>query len=107
VTDEEKARGRGRGATGTPVAVQAGATAPTALVASAAPLDPDDSDNRTKVPVAWALANGERVLGLPGRELVAALGERDPEEEMTLNAVRKAVSEWREQVQNPDAAEEA
>lgn len=70
------------------------------------PLEPDDSEGRTKVPRDWAINNGERVLGIPKHELVAALHE-DEREELTLNAVRKTVDQWRAKVQNPDTAEEA
>jgi hypothetical protein len=72
---------------------------------AAAPLSEEDSQNRTTVPRVWALENGERVLGIPRHELEAALGE-DEREELTLNAVRKAVDTWRGQVQNPDTAQE-
>lgn len=111
MTDEEKTRGRGTRAAGdaavettrptTPVAATPGTRA-----AGAAPLDEDDSAGRTKVPVSWLLEHGERTLGIPRRDLVAALQEQ--EDDLTLNAARKAVERWRAQVQNPDvAAEEA
>lgn len=72
---------------------------------AATPLSEDDTQGRTKVPMSWALENGQRVLGIPRHELVAALGE-DEREELTLNAVRKAWEDWRDKVQNPDVAEE-
>lgn len=70
------------------------------------PLEEGDSEGRTKVPLAWIIENGERVLGIPKHELVAAFTE-DGREELTLNAVRKTVSDWRLKVQNPDVAEES
>lgn len=116
MSDEGKPRRGGQTNTGEGEA-SAAPTLPTSAQA-AAPVNPGpsappvitqvedgDSEGRTKVPLSWALENGERVLGIPTHRLVAAfLG--DVREELTLNAVRKTVAEFEAQVQNPDTAQE-
>jgi hypothetical protein len=116
VSDEGKTRRGGResgeaaAAPTLPASVQAGTGGTPAENVAAQPARPTvedgDSEGRTKVPLSWALDNGERVLGIPRHVLVAAF-EGDEREELTLNAVRKTVAEFEARVQNPDVAEEA
>jgi hypothetical protein len=54
-----------------------------------------DSEGRQKVPRDYLLSRSERLLGIPHHELVGALvASGNDDEELTLNAARKAHAEF-------------
>jgi hypothetical protein len=70
-----------------------------------APLIGEDDSGRVKLSASYIVSHSVRLLGVASHEMLGALSH-DGREELTIDAARKALDQWRGTQQNPTEDEE-
>jgi hypothetical protein len=70
-----------------------------------APLIGEDDSGRVKLPASYIVSHSIQLLGVASHEMLGALSH-DGREELTIDAARRALDQWRGTQQNPTEDEE-